>query len=139
MGSLRDLMQDFVNKDYNELLAFAQICKKEVLPACAQIDNENGEKFLSYILVAAVGADGSLSVGENNFFKDLMGYTDEQVDKLTDLYCDKLVDLVKSFFRLHKGDDISRSLYLLLLCVASCDGTISSDEIDYLEELFSIM
>lgn len=136
MATLRDLMQEFVNKDYSELVGLAKAAARDVLPACAEIDEDgNGRDLLLFVMITAIGADGDLSEQEYAFLKD-MGYTYEEVKGALGAYSSDMVNMVKSFFEFHEGSEIAESLYIVILCAASCDGTIKVDEIRYLEEMF---
>lgn len=123
-----ELMQTFVNKDYDELLTLAKEAMARVLPICKVVDEENnGMAMLTSILLSAIAADGKLTGLEAKFLSDLTGLDAAGVDKLTDLYSDKMEDLTDVL-----ADKIpteqKADMLVLITSLAACDETISRDE-----------
>ena len=70
----KSLMQEMVNKDYNELVAFGKEAMSRVLPVCKAVDEEHeGMAVLTAILLSAVAADGKLTGLEAKYLSDLTG------------------------------------------------------------------
>ena len=137
MSAFDELMQKYVNEDYDSLLAMAKSSAAKLLPICAKIDEENkGFFMLTVIILAAVGADGKLSAKEGQFLKDMLGMTDEQVDSYTNLYNGKEEELADKF-----ADALDKETKFevvnLVSCIAACDETIKPDEAKFIYKLIA--
>lgn len=131
------LMQEFVNKDYDELLALAKQAVTRVLPVCKTVDEQNnGIGALTAILLSAVAADGKLTRLEAQFLGDITGLDAAGVDKLTDMYTGKMVELTDlladKFSQETKAD-----IMVLVTCLAACDETISREETAFLRQIMA--
>lgn len=129
------LMQEFVNKDYDELLALAKQAVTRVLPVCKSVDEQNnGIGALTAILLSAIAADGKLTRLEAQFLGDITGLDAAGVDKLTDMYSGKMVeltDLLADKF----SKEIKADIMILVTCLAACDETISREETAFLRQI----
>lgn len=131
------LMQEFVNKDYDELLALAKQAVTRVLPVCKTVDEQNnGIGALTAILLSSVAADGKLTRLEAQFLGDITGLDAAGVDKLTDMYTGKMVELTDlladKFSQETKAD-----IMVLVTCLAACDETISREETAFLRQIMA--
>ena len=131
------LMQEFVNKDYDELLALAKQAVTRVLPVCKTVDEQNnGIGALTAILLSSVAADGKLTRLEAQFLSDITGLDAAGVDKLTDMYSGKMVELTDlladKFSQETKAD-----IMVLVTCLAACDETISREETAFLRQIMA--
>lgn len=131
------LMQEFVNKDYDELLALAKQAVTRVLPVCKTVDEQNnGIGALTAILLSSVAADGKLTRLEAQFLSDITGLDAAGVDKLTDMYTGKMVELTDlladKFSQETKAD-----IMVLVTCLAACDETISREETAFLRQILA--
>lgn len=135
MNSFNELMQKFVNTDYNTLVSIAQQAISALMPTCKAVDPDNeGCLMLSSIVLAAIGSDGKLSVKEKQFLGDALGLKDELVDQYIGLYDAKMEELVDKF-----TDDISAEVgantVTLVAAIAACDETITRDESAFILKL----
>ena len=135
MEQYNKLMQDMVNKDFDELVAIAQNSLVEVLPVCKEIDpDNNGMVMLVAIILSAVAADGKLTVKEKEFLKAALGLSDEAVDNMVKLYNGKEAELVDKF-----ADSISTEIgahtAIIVSAVAACDETINRDENAFIQRI----
>ena len=131
------LMQEFVNKDYDELLALAKQAVTRVLPVCKTVDEQNnGIGALTAIQLSAVAADGKLTRLEAQFLGDITDLDAAGVDKLTDMYTGKMVELTDlladKFSQETKAD-----IMVLVTCLAACDQTISREETAFLRQIMA--
>ena len=129
------LLQEFVNKDYNELLDLAKQAVARVLPICKVVDEKNnGIAALSAILLSAVAADGKLTRLEAQFLGDITGLDANGVDKLTDMYTGQMVELTDLL-----ADKMSKEnkadIMVLITCLAACDETISREETAFIRKI----
>lgn len=137
MASFNELMQKFVNEDYDTLVALAKNALGKVLPACQAVDPDHeGMLMLTSIVLAAIGADGTLTAIERKFLKDILGLDDEQVTKLIGMYSSQMVELVDKF-----ADDISSDVktdtVMLVSAIAACDEKISREETALIRKLLA--
>lgn len=131
------LMQEFVNKSYEELLSLAKQAVVNVLPACKAVDQDHdGIAMLTAILLSAVAADGKLTRLEAQFLSDITGLDAEGIDKLTDMYTGKMVD-VTDLLADKGGDELKANICMLIVCLASCDETISREETAFIRQIMA--
>lgn len=131
------LLQEFVNKDYDELLNLAKQAVVRVLPVCKSVDEQNnGIGALTAILLSAVAADGKLTRLEAQFLGEITGLDAAGVDKLTDMYSGKMVeltDLLADKF----SKEVKADIMILVTCLAACDETISREETAFLRQILA--
>ena len=124
----KSLMQEMVNKDYNELVAFGKEAMSRVLPVCKAVDEEHeGMAVLTAILLSAVAADGKLTGLEAKYLSDLTGLDAAGVDKLTDMYTSNMVN-VTNVLADNCPTELKANILMLITCLAACDETISHEE-----------
>ena len=135
MKDFSSLLQEFVNKDYAELLDLAKQAVVRVLPVCKAVDEaNNGIAALTGILLSAIAADGKLTRLEAQFLGDITGLDAAGVDKLTDMYTGNMVemtDLLADKF----SQEIKADIMILVTCLAACDETISREETAFLRKI----
>ncbi len=135
MATFEELLQHYVNLDYEDLLATAKKAIVELLPVCKEVDKDNdGFMMLTSIMLTAIGADGVLTNLERTFLKDALNVDDDTVSKFIKLYDSRMVELVDQF-----ADKISQEVKVnvltLVLCIASVDEKISREETAILRKL----
>ena len=135
MATFEEMLQHYVNLDYEDLVLTAKKASVELLPECAKVDTQNeGYVMLMSIILTAIGADGTLTALERKVLRDVMGLDDEGVTKFIKLYDSKMVELVDSF-----ADKISTQVKInvmtLCLCVVSVDEKISREETAFIRRL----
>ena len=131
------LMQTFVNKPYDELLALAKQAVANVLPACKLVDEEhNGIAMLTAILLSAVAADGKLTRLEAQFLSDITGLDAAGIDKMTDMYTSKMVD-VTDLLADKGGNELKAHICMLIVCLTSCDETINHEENAFIRQIMA--
>lgn len=128
MATFDELMQKYVNSDYDTLVLLAQKALVDLLPACKVVDKENDGLFMATsIILAAIGADGVLTGLEKKMLKDALGLNDETIQKFIIMYDKKMVELVDAFAD-NTNDDIKSAVLMLITAVAAVDETISRQE-----------
>ena len=139
MASFNEILQDYVNKSYDELLFFAQQSFSEVAPSLSNVfgGSEGAAKAMMVIVSACLGADGKLTMLEAKFLNDLLGVDDDY---------ESTMQMVAAF-----GDDESRdltdqladalpadkkaALVAFCLCFLAVDETITRDEVAFVYKL----
>ncbi len=131
-----ELMQKYVNTDYEVLVDLAKEAVKRLMPPCQQVDpDHNGNFMLASIILSAVGADGVLSALENKMLKDVMNINDEEVSKLIKMYDKQMPDLVDHFAD-NMGEDIKADTIMLVTTLAAVDEKIAKEETAFIRKLF---
>ena len=65
MNSFNDIMQKYVNTDYETLVDLAKEAVRRLMPVCRQVDPQHdGFYMLTALVLSAVGADGTLTALE---------------------------------------------------------------------------
>lgn len=135
MSAFNELMQKYVNEDYNTLVGLAKSSIDKLLPVCKEVDPDNkGMLMLTAIIISGVAADGVLSAKEKQFLCDILNVKEETVDTLVKLYTGKEEDLVDKLADCG-GDDIKFDVVNLVATIAACDETIKHDEAEYIRKL----
>lgn len=140
MSKYTDLLQEYVNKPYDELLQIASSALATVMPAFdAAADDGNGAKFVVPFMSTMMAVDGKFSELEYNFLNDLLGggvnYESAKANVAAHYNADALewVDnLIDSI-----GEKGKTILLMLVLCFAAVDETISREENAYIAKLMS--
>lgn len=135
MPTFEEILQNYVNLDYDSLVNIAKQSANNLLPVCALVDKDNkGVMLLSCVILAGIGADGKLSAKEYQFLSDVLGLNDETIDGFIKMYDAQMVDVVDNF-----ADNLNVSTkadtVTLLTAVAACDETISREETALLRKI----
>lgn len=135
MANLKDILQNYVNADYDVLVAMAQKALTALLPSCKKVDKENdGFLMVSGIILSAVGADGELSQLEKNFICDVLGIKSSTFENFVKLYNDDLALLVDKFAD-SLDDDVKANTLTLVAAIAACDEKISLEESAFIRKI----
>ena len=134
--TFQELMQEFVNEDYDTLVEVASNAVSEILPTCKEVDQENdGFLMLTSIVITAIASDGNLTSTERRFLKDVFGFTDDHVDTLVEMYDKEMFNLVDSFA--DAFTDIKATVLVLITAIAACDETISREETAFIRDVIA--
>lgn len=137
MASLNELLQEMVNKDYNELVALAQRAMVEVMPSCKAVDKDhNGILMLTTLILTAVAADGVLTGLERKMLGEVTGLDDKAVDTMISMYDSRMVDLADHFVD-NMGSDVKSHALMLILAFVAVDEKISKEEIRLVHKLLA--
>lgn len=137
MASFNELMQKYVNEDYDVLVNLAQHAMANLIPACKKVDAENDGFFMiSSLILSAIGADGVLTSLERKFMRDVMGLDDEMVSKYIKMYDSRMADLADHFAD-NMGTDLKADAAMLIVSICACDEKISKEETAFIRKLFN--
>ena len=139
MANFNELLQNYVDKSYGELLGIAQLSFKDFAPCLSDMfdGSEGAAKALMVIVSSCLGTDGKITALENKFLNELMGtdsdyettlamatvFGDAEGRELTD----KLADVLP--------DDKKAALLSFCLCFLAVDETITRDEVAFVYKL----
>lgn len=133
--SVLDSLQDFLNKDYAELVSLGKVAFEEIAPVARVIDKEHdGYAMIAAIVLSAVGTDGALAPLEARFLMDVMGMDEDEV---ADMLMLRIPDVHATVKKLYDSfsDDFKGALMLFIVCIFAVDETITEEEIAYLFDL----
>ena len=128
MATFNEVMQNYVNLSYQELVIVAQKSLVSLLPACKAVDPDNeGIFMLSSLVLTALAADGVLSAKEQQFLADVLGLNEEGIARYVAMY-DPQMEALADKFADNLPDDVKTDTLSLMTAVAACDETISREE-----------
>lgn len=137
MATFNELMQKYVNSDYETLVKLAQAALVDVLPACKAVDKDNEGLFMATsIILSAIAADGYLTALEKKLLKDALGQDEETIQKFIKLYDSRMVELVDTFAD-NTNDDVKAATLMLVTAVAAVDEKISKEETAFIKKLMA--
>lgn len=136
MATFNELMQKYVNEDYETLVSFAKHAMVNLLPACKKVDAEHDGFFMiSSLVLSAIGADGVLTSLERKFMRDVMGLSDENISKYIKMYDSRMADLANHFAD-NMGTELKADAAMLIVSICACDEKISKEETAFIRKLF---
>lgn len=137
MASFEELMQKFVNSDYEVLLGLGKEAVSRVLPKCKAVDTDNnGMYMLSSIVLSAIAADGYLTALEKKLLNDVLGLDEDTIQKFISMYDSRMADLTDAFCD-NLDADTKADVIMLVTIVASVDEKISREETAFIKKLFA--
>ncbi len=128
--SLDSMLQNFVNKDYDEIKEFAEIALSRLMPPLSEaLGEDDAAAALCIFIASSTAADGTLTVKEKQLMKEVMGIEPDKakefVLKAHDYdTADKFYDACPS--------EVQSDLMMLCLCFFAVDERISKEEISLL-------
>ncbi len=135
--SFNEMLQDFVNKDRDELVYIAKRAMGELLPYCKKVDPDNeGFFMLTSIILTAIGADGTLTVKEREFMREVLEQDDETISRFIKIYDKAMFETVDKFADA-LGDDVKAHVLMLVISIASADETICKEETAFIRKIFA--
>ena len=136
MSSFNDLMQKYVNTDYEVLVDLAKEAVRRLMPVCRQVDpDHNGFYMLSALVLSAVGADGTLSALEKKMLGEVFDLDETTIKKLISMYDRQMVDLVEYFVD-NMSSETKADTLLFICTLASVDEKIGKEETAFIRKLF---
>lgn len=136
MSGFNELMQKYVNTDYEVLVDLAKEAVKRLMPHCKTVDPQHdGNYMLASLILSAIGADGVLSSLESKMLSDVMGLDQATIQKFIGMFDSKMADLV-DYFADNMGDDIKADAIMLVTTFAAVDEKICKEETAFIRKLF---
>lgn len=141
MATFNEFMQDYVNKSYDELLAFANLSMADLTGELVSLlgDKESATRAYMVVTAACLGVDGKLTTLEYTFLKDLLGldmsYGDVKglVEELGGSDAMELTD------RLADSLSAQGKAAFLTFCLSflAVDESISREEVAFVKQLMA--
>lgn len=133
--NLDEMLQSMVNKDYDELVAFANTAiSRLVTPLARMVGEDYASESLVKFIASCVTADGSLTPLEVKFISEIFGIEESAV-----YYFVKEVHDYEFADRFFDSLDENLRKHLLVLCCAcfAVDEKINRDEIALLKRFLA--
>ena len=135
MTSFNELMQKYVNTDYDVLVDLAKEAVNRLMPYCQKVDTKyNGNYMLVSLILTAIGADGKLTPLESKMLQDVMGLSKDNIAKLIGMYDSKMPELA-NYFADNMGEDIKADTMMLVTAIAAVDEKICKEETAFIRKL----
>ncbi len=139
--TFNELMQKYVNMDYEELVSIAKSAVTDFLPGLkANFDEEEtAYKFLVILVGACIGVDGNVTALEAKFVSEVLG-TDFSAAQLNSIAANSADDnglaLVDNVIDACDSD-MKAALCVFCTAAMSIDETISRPEVAYIQKLMA--
>ena len=131
------MLQDFVNKERDELVYIAKRAMNELMPSCKTVDPQNDGYFmLTSIVLTAIGADGTLTEMERSFLREVLQQDDDTISRFIKIYDKGMYDLVDSFVD-NLGTEVKSHALMLVMSIASSDEKICKEETAFIKKLLA--
>ena len=138
--ALRELLQEFVDKSYEELVNLATFTLVELCNEIERLSPEHAEissMVVSSYLASSVAADGKITELETKFLNEILKMDSEMTDFLLELGKDpKQIELLDQLFD-SAPDDFKKLALVFCLSLIAIDETINRDEVAFIEKLLN--
>ena len=135
---LNEILQDYVNLSYEELLGVASHAAKTVIPFFNNaVEDGNGAIFTISFIGTCLAADGQLSALEKKFVCDLLGVDAQTVEGLVASINSEIVRIVDEVFDSIPTDEVKSALLSFCLCFLAVDERISREEVALIQKLIA--
>ncbi len=135
---LNEILQDYVNLSYEELLGVASHAAKTVVPFFNNaVEDGNGAIFTISFIGTCLAADGQLSALEKKFVCDLFGLDAQTVEGIVASINSEIVRIVDEVFDSIPTDEVKAALLSFCLCFLAVDERISREEVALIQKLIA--
>ena len=138
--TFNDLLQDFVDKPYEELVSIANGALEVIVDGFSKINTESKPSdFIIPFIATTLASDGKYTQLEHNFLNAVLE-TDISYDDskhfVQSYYNEEIFDLVDQMIDAC-GQDLKNALVIFCLCFAAVDETITREEGAYIAKLLA--
>ena len=137
MNKFTELLKEYVNKSYDELLQLAKNALGVLLPAFEEIQPGKSTTFVLPFICTSLAIDGKFTELEYKFLNDIFGsnVSYEDAKKLVNVHYDAdILELVNDLID-SCGAELKAALLLFCLCFTAVDETISREEAAFISIL----
>lgn len=130
MTKFNELLKEYVNKSYEELLHLASGALGVLLPAFEKIQAGESGSFVIPFICTSLAIDGKFTALEHKFLNDLLGSNIDYADAKTLVnahYDADIMTLVNDMIDAC-GDEMKAALLMFCLCFTAVDETITREE-----------
>lgn len=138
--TFNDLLQDFVNKSYEELLDLANEAFSVIAEGFEQLDtNEELSDFILPFIATTLAVDGKYTQLEHRFLNSVLESNlpyEAGKEYMASHYDDNIFELVDQMIDAC-GNKLKNSIIIFCLCFAAVDETITREESSYIAKLLA--
>ena len=135
---LNEILQDYVNLSYEELLGVASHAAKTVVPFFNNaVEDGNGAIFTISFIGTCLASDGQLSALEKKFVCDLFGLDAQTVEGIVASINSEIVRIVDEVFDSIPTDEVKAALLSFCLCFLAVDERITREEVALIQKLIA--
>ena len=135
-----ELLQDFVNKDYDELLSIANGALEVIIEAHSQISPDGqASDFILPFIATTLAVDGQYTQLEHNFLNSLLESDidyEEGKTCMQSYYNTEIFELVDQMIDAC-GNELKNAIIIFCLCFAAVDETITREGGAYIAKLLA--
>ena len=135
--TLHEILQDFVNEPYENLVSMAKDAIAELGPIFNDMSKEgNGAQAIIAFMAVSLAVDGKLSELEYKFVCDVLGdFTYDEVKTIAAMhYSDEMVEALDDLAD-NCPTELKSKLVLFCCCFLAVDETISREEVAFVKKL----
>lgn len=140
MDKYTQLLQEYVNASYEDLLARARFVLPDILTGLNNIAKDcDGTGFLLALVGTTVVADGMFSDQEYHFLSDVLelDISYKTLKNSLEQYCEEGWDDISYRVMNSVDEDTRTKLGIFCICLAAVDERISGEENGYIAALLS--
>ena len=134
MSTLSELLQNYVNKPYDELLALASDSLVKLSDFFSSIDEEASGNVLLHIIATTLAADGKFTKLEYQFICDLLNLDvsyEDMKELLAEFNNGESLLLTDKVFDNIQSTEVKAEMLNLMLCIMAVDENISREEVRF--------
>lgn len=134
---LKELLVEYVNKSYEELLEMAKYAIGKTYELLADMDQENVTKMLIFFLAASLGSDGQLTALERKFVAELLNADPNGLDQLMEGgRSPEVVQLVDNLFD-SAPQELKPVLLMYVTAFVCVDESVNRGEFEFVQRLLA--
>lgn len=134
---LKELLVEYVNKSYEELLEMAKYAIGKTYELLADMDQENVTRMLIFFLAASLGSDGQLTALERKFVAELLNADPNGLDQLMEGgRSPEVLELVDNLFD-SAPQELKPVLLMYVTAFVCVDESVNRGEFEFVQRLLA--
>jgi hypothetical protein len=136
--NLKEILEEFVEKDYDELMDIFRISYLSFLKTLEKdyhFPTNMANTYAIDLIAASIAADGELAENEITFLKDTFSLKDDQIQKLFDRGKKPYVVNGIEHMLMILSTDVKEYAITLCLSIIAIDEKITREEVAFIERL----
>lgn len=138
--TLRELLQDYVNLPYDQLVKKATNYLNELMPTFIKYSSDgNGADFAVAFIFCSIASDGKLTDTEYNFLNDVFHANhvyDSVKLKIAQYYNQGIMELMDNIID-SSPKQVKNKILHLCACFLAVDETVTREEIGFITKLLA--
>ena len=138
--TFNELLQDFVNKSYEELVSIANSALEIIVDGFSKIQTDSKPAdFIVPFIATTLASDGKYTQLEHDFLNSVLETNisyDDSKNFVQSYYNEEIFDLVDQMIDAC-GQDLKNALVIFCLCFTAVDETITREESAFIAKLLA--